>query len=242
MKKLTRKSVSVLLSLLMLLSVCGGLAVLANAAEDESGDEATVTYTRVWRHSETCTEPGNIEYYEGSDGKLYIKVPAVAEGEEDTYEEISQEETVIPAGHRLVKVEAKEPDCTDGNIEYWTCSRCGAIFRNADGTETFESQNEDLVIPALGHSYSISIVAPTCYREGKRVYTCTRCGYTYEESDETLKQLTHADYDGNGECDWCGFTMTPGACRMCGKVHTGTWGKIVKFFHEAFWFINELLR
>ncbi len=240
MKKLTRKSLSVLLSLLMILSVCTGLALLANAAEDEGGDEATVTYTRVWRQSETCTEPGNIEYYKGSDGKYYKFVPAATEDEEDAYVEITAESVVIPAGHKLVNVPAKEPDCTDGHVEYWTCSRCGAIFSNAEGTETFASPNEDFIIPALGHSFDVSIVAPTCYRDGKRVCTCTRCGYTYEETDDSLKQLTHADYDGNGECDWCGAYTTPGACRYCGKVHGGTFGKVTEIFHGILWFFREL--
>lgn len=242
MKQLTRKTISVLLSLLMILSVCAGLALLANAAEDEGGDEATVTYTPVRRKSETCTEPGNLEYYQGSDGKIYKLVLSQGEDNEviSTFIETTEEEVVIPAGHKLKKVEAKEPDCTDGYNEHWICSRCGAVFSNAEGTETFASPNEDFIIPALGHDYTVSVVAPTCYREGKRIYTCNRCGYTYEETDDTLKQLTHADYDGNGECDFCGAYTTPGACRYCGKVHSGTFGKVTEIFHGILWFFREL--
>lgn len=43
----------------------------------------------------------------------------------------------LPAlGHTLCKTEAVQPTATsEGNIEYWTCTRCGAQFYDAEGTQ-----------------------------------------------------------------------------------------------------------
>ena len=42
-----------------------------------------------------------------------------------------------------------EPKCTtDGNIEYWSCSRCSTLFKNSTGTETVEN----VTLSATGHS------------------------------------------------------------------------------------------
>lgn len=53
-------------------------------------------------------------------------------------------------GHTLEKTEAARPTATSaGNIEYWTCSRCGKQFFDAAGTQAVEDP-DTLVLPALG--------------------------------------------------------------------------------------------
>ena len=61
--------------------------------------------------------------------------------------------TVIPAvGHKLNKIEAKEASHeADGNIEYYVCSVCGKLFRDADAAE--EIALEDTVIAKGEHDY-----------------------------------------------------------------------------------------
>ena len=55
--------------------------------------------------------------------------------------------------HNLVKTEAKEGTCEeDGNIEFWSCSSCGKIFKDAEGKE--EVSQEDTVIKATGHDWN----------------------------------------------------------------------------------------
>ena len=50
--------------------------------------------------------------------------------------------------HELVKVEAKEASYTEpGNIEYYSCSKCGKLYRDAEATQ--EISLEDTVIPML---------------------------------------------------------------------------------------------
>ncbi len=52
--------------------------------------------------------------------------------------------------HQLVKVDGKEPTATeDGYKEYWTCSVCGAMFADEEGTKAL---NTPEIIPATGDS------------------------------------------------------------------------------------------
>ena len=54
------------------------------------------------------------------------------------------------AKHTLVKTDAKEATCTeDGNIAYWTCSKCNKIFKDEEGTN--ETSLANTVIKAKGH-------------------------------------------------------------------------------------------
>ncbi len=238
MKKLTRKSISVLLSLLMILSVFGGMAVLANAEDTDPPAPAAVTYKPVAAKDATCGDDGNIAYYKGSDDLCYVK------NENDEYVVIALADTVIPATNahgELTATAATDATCErDGNIAYWYCDTCKHYYSDAQGTQKITAN--DTVVPKLEHSFykdTYNSYEPSCKGSGEIIYICETCGM---KKVETYPMVQHADYDGNGECDWCGFTMTPGACRQCGKVHTGFFGKIVKFFHEAFWFINELLK
>ena len=49
-------------------------------------------------------------------------------------------------GHTLSKVDAKEAtQTTDGNIEYWICTKCGSYFSDAGGTTAIKAT--DVVIP-----------------------------------------------------------------------------------------------
>lgn len=49
-------------------------------------------------------------------------------------------------GHTLSKVDAKEAThTTDGNIEYWICTKCGSYFSDAGGTTAIKAA--DVVIP-----------------------------------------------------------------------------------------------
>lgn len=68
------------------------------------------------------------------------------------------------------------------------CFVCGDQVRYTDATG----------LPALGHSYSTSVKAPTTSREGYTVHTCTRCGLTYMDNyvpklpEETQPPVTQA--------------------------------------------------
>ena len=76
----------------------------------------------------TCIEDGSNAYYTCSSCHTVFKD---AQGEQET---TIQAEIVPALGHDMTKVEAAVPTCTStGNNEYYTCSRCGKVFKDEQG-------------------------------------------------------------------------------------------------------------
>ena len=96
-----------------------------------------------------------------------------------------------PLGHNLEHHDAKNATCTaDGNIEYYTCTRCEELFKDAEGKEAISS--EDTVTKANGHTEVIDAAKPaTCTEtgltEGKH---CSVCNEVLVKQ-ETVSALTH---------------------------------------------------
>ena len=88
----------------------------------------------------TCTEAGEIKT---------IATALFSDGTKATDEKTEE----IPAlGHDLVKTDAKAATCTEnGNSAYWTCSRCGKFFSDAEGKN--EIKEGSWIISATGHKY-----------------------------------------------------------------------------------------
>lgn len=79
-------------------------------------------------------------------------------------------ESSEPTAHKLVFHDGKPSTCTEnGYKDYNTCENC-------DYT-TFEE------IPA-SHSYTSSVLPPTCVDDGYTTHTCTVCGDSYNDSYE----------------------------------------------------------
>ena len=58
------------------------------------------------------------------------------------------ENTCVDGSHDLIKTDAVDATETEaGNIEYWTCSKCGKIFSDANGV--YEISESDIIIPKL---------------------------------------------------------------------------------------------
>ena len=58
----------------------------------------------------------------------------------------------------LEHVAAVDSTCTsEGAVEYWTCSECGALFSDSAGTTLVSS--DSLSVPALGHDYVDGVCA-----------------------------------------------------------------------------------
>ena len=103
---------------------------------NENLTNASIHYSAVHPHNTehipgkvaSCTEAGNREYWHCLDCDEYF-------ADADCTQVISEVDTGLPAlGHDMTKVEAAVPTCTStGNNEYYTCSRCGKVFKDEQG-------------------------------------------------------------------------------------------------------------
>ena len=181
------------------------LSCKSSLKKSDFGDKADlVSYTnqhlltKTEAKAKTCTEDGNKEYWTCEHcGKYFLSDDTNPE----TAKAVELSETVIPASHKLTKVEAKDATCAeDGNIEHWTCEHCGKYFLSDDAnpaTATAVEQSET-IIPALKHKNATTrgAVEPTETAPG---YSgdryCPDCdtvlekGYTYWVEDNLTWKL-----------------------------------------------------
>lgn len=126
---------------------------------------------------------------------------------------------VIPAGHKLDKVDAKAATHeADGNIEYYICSVCSKLFKDADAT--VEIAEQDTVIAKGEHDYGDTyktnaenhwkecgceniiekaahvfgdwnvVKEATATEKGAKERVCSVCGYKAEESIPAIGTAT----------------------------------------------------
>ena len=116
---------------------------------------ASHTLKKTAAKAKTCTEDGNKEYWTCEHCKKYFLSD---DANPETAKAVELSETVVPASHKLTKVEAKAATCTEnGNKEYWTCEHCGKYFLSDDTnpeTATAVEQSET-ILPALNHKNAI---------------------------------------------------------------------------------------
>ena len=147
------------------------------------GAAHTCTLTKVPAKAATCTEDGNIEYYQCSDstcGKLYKDAAGT--------KEITKDDTVVKAGHKYGDLIAEVPATCgkDGVKAHYECSVCHKNF----GTDYAEL--DSLVIPATGnHDWEI-----IKGEDGSSTHTlkCKSCNKTVDE--------VHADRPGDVSNKW----------------------------------------
>ena len=190
-------------------SDCSSLKIISLSCKStlkksDFGDQADlVSYTshtlkKTEAKAATCTEKGNKEYWTCEHcGKYFLSDDTNPE----TATAVELSETVIPASHKLTKVEAKDATCSeDGNKEYWTCEHCGKYFLSDDTNPATAKAVElsETVIPALKHKNATTrgAVEPTETAPG---YSgdryCPDCdavlekGYTYWNEDNLTWKL-----------------------------------------------------
>ena len=145
------------------------LSCKSSLKRSDFGDQANlVSYTshtlnKTEAKAATCTENGNKEYWTCEHCKKYFLSD---DANPETAKAVEKSETIIPASHKLTKVEAKAPTCAeDGNKAYWTCEHCGKYFLSDDANpETAKAvELSETVIPALKHknAYIRDISKPT---------------------------------------------------------------------------------
>lgn len=196
--------------------VCDSCGTEFNKAAHEGG-EATCSAKAV---CEVCSaEHGELDPDNHVNTEIRGAVAATEEAEGYTgdkwcldCDQMIEEGTVIAKldhTHAMVKTEAKAATCEeDGNIEYYTCSKCGKKYNDEAGTR--ELRDEETIIEAAGHSYSTEWKSDA----DSHWHECT-CGERSEEGSHTFgdwtvtKEATEtADGSRERKCTVCGYVQS----------------------------------
>ena len=162
----------------------------------------------------TCTQKGNIQYYECSKcNRFYADM--------ETTEPLKESEIYIDAlGHTTVDVEAKAPTCTEeGNIHYYECETCGGYFEDAEATKPLKAN--DVVVEKAPHTgEKVEAVAPDCENEGSiEHFQCTVCNKTFKDEACTIPlQPYHLVIDALGHTV-VEHAAVAADCENAGSVH-----------------------
>ena len=128
----------------------------------------------------TCGTDGMTPHYQCYGcGSLFLDESA-------TQSVILTDLTIPSLGHDLIETPAMAPNCAqEGNIAYYTCEVCNAIFSD----EACQNQIHliDTVLPALNHTLTFtSGIAATCTTAGMNsCYYCGICDIYYSDNDYT---------------------------------------------------------
>ena len=114
---------------------------------------------------ENCTNLQNV-YYTGV--KSQWDVIKVGSNNEPLLNAEIYYEWKVDHEHDFVEQQAKIPNCTEEGEMLYQCSICGDSYT--------------IKIPALGHSYSETIIPPDCTHGGYTQYICERCGHQYKDN------------------------------------------------------------
>ena len=127
-------------------ATCTAKAV-CETCDQPYGELGAHKLTKTDAKAATCTEAGNEVYWTCSGCGKYFS-------DENGTNKIEKDSWVLKTlGHDMTKTDAKEATCTeDGNNEYYTCSRCGGVFKDEAGTQATTVEAETL--KKLGHDWS----------------------------------------------------------------------------------------
>ena len=115
--------------------------------------------------------------------------------------------------HDLTATAAVSATCeTDGNIAYWTCSRCGKIFSVANPTaDTAAITLADTVIPATKHDFTGAVRNNGDETHSKQ---CTKCeAWGIMVNGTPVKDGKEACYGGTADCE------NAATCVVCGETY-----------------------
>ena len=129
----------------------------------------------------TCTAEGNIDYWTCSVCKKIFR-------DEQGTAEISAEATKIgKKSHTLAKTEAVAATCTaEGKIEHWTCSKCGKVFSDEEGSSEITT---GVITDKISHTLNKTAAREaTCTAEGNIDYwTCLVCDKIFSDAQGTTE-------------------------------------------------------
>ena len=195
------------------------------------------TFSTEWKtdadkHWHGCTNCGE----KGSEAAHTFEwVTDKAATEEDTglkHEECTvcgykqNENTEIPVlthTHSMVKTEAASATCTeDGNIEYYTCSKCGKLYSDEAGNN--EITKAETVDKTAGHKYSDwkTVKDATCTEAGTKTRECEVCGAEETAEIEAAGHKWSEEYTVDKAATYAAAGTESIHCMTCDEVKEGT--------------------
>ena len=162
----------------------------------------------------TCTEDGNIEYYQCSDptcGKLYKDAAGT--------QEITKDDTIIKAGHKYGDLIAEvSATCGKNGVKaHYECSVCHKNF------DTNFDELTDLAIPATG-KHIWELVEKEVENATTHTKECKVCGMTEEETHDKWPGDYPIEWTSNDDYHWhqfaCGTIMDKAAHTWNAGVET----------------------
>ncbi|GEM_PF-4037810 len=160
-------------------TVCGAELSRETKNTEPTGEHKMTTHEKV---DATCAAAGSEAYYECSEcGKKFLD----ADGTEVVTNEA---DLVIPKSTThtgtLVKTEEKPATCAEEGTEaYWTCSECGKMYSDAEGTKEITAPVK--IDKTNNHILEKHDGKPaTCKEEGyEAFYTCKVCGLDFSDAE-----------------------------------------------------------
>ena len=158
----------------------------------------------------TCTEKGNISYYE-------CKICKTAFSDKTCKDSLHFSLVEIPAlGHEMEEHEAVEVTCTEsGSVHYYECATCNKYFEDAEGTKELA----DIVVPSNGHAMIEHEAADaTCTEAGNvHYYECSACNKNFEDA-EGLVELENVTTEPKNHT-MTEYAAVEATCTEAGNVH-----------------------
>ena len=190
-------------------ATCTAKAV-CETCDQPYGELGAHKLTKTEAKAATCTEAGNEAYWTCSGCGKYFS-------DENGTNKIEKDSWVLKTlGHDMTKTDAKEATCTeDGNNEYYTCSRCGGVFKDEAGTQATTVEAETL--KKLGHDWSnkngiCARCDAKCTEAHKPGTTCSVCGkYTSRPSSASTGNTVSVPSNPNGTVTVNPSTASKGA-------------------------------
>ena len=190
-------------------ATCTAKAV-CETCDQPYGELGAHKLTKTDAKAATCTEAGNEAYWTCSGCGKYFS-------DENGTNKIEKDSWVLKTlGHDMTKTDGKEATCTeDGNNEYYTCSRCGGVFKDEAGTQATTVEAETL--KKLGHDWSnkngiCARCDAKCTEAHKPGTTCSVCGkYTSRLSSASTGNTVSVPSNPNGTVTVNPSTASKGA-------------------------------
>ena len=183
----------------------------------------TLENMRMGEYTFKCTEPVTLDGYteRAPELKVTLQHPVDSEPKELTADARSVTLNRDAVNAVLTVTYTYYPDHVhtydDGVVTKPTCTEKGYTTYTCTGYDNYGEKctvtKQADFVAAYGHDYDEEVIEPTCVTDGKRIYTCRECGYTYEEpGDDALGHQCESKVT-KPTCITGGFTTYK--CNVC---------------------------